>query len=195
MTDLVMASAIMSCASPELMRAKLSRSPWDCRSNGVPPFDYGCRFAALLSINLIHDLPRSFRMFEKLLRMLSEKIPPCPDGGIGGKGHVTNYHQNTKDGLLECRYIAQIYGVQTCCCHGTCTEEDGVDIAKPKVGFGIAAVAINAATVHDDRGEDYGQEEINDVKTIEVHSEPAISAQISNDSIDATRDGHGGKDG
>lgn len=90
-------------------------------------------------------------MFDKLVHILAKEMPPYPDGNVGDDGEVSKQNKNAEYGLLESSNVAQIDSVQTCVGHGTCTEEDGVYIAKSEKCFGIATVAIDAAAVHYDR--------------------------------------------
>lgn len=87
-------------------------------------------------------------MLEEFLYLLPKKMPPYPDRNVGDDCHVSNEDKEVKDGLLESRKVAQIDWIQTCVSQGTCTQEDGIDVAKLERRFGIAAVAIDAATVH-----------------------------------------------
>lgn len=83
--------------------------------------------------------------------MFSKEVAPHPKRGVGGNSHVADQKKNTKYGLLETRYVAQIDCIQTCICHGTCTKENCVDIAELELYLGITTVAIDAAAVHDNR--------------------------------------------
>ena len=111
-------------------------------------------------------------------------MPPYPDCNVGNDGDVSKQNQNAEYRLLESSNVAQIDSVQTCVGHGTCTEKDGVYVAESEKCFGIATIAIDTAAVHYDRWEDYGQDEVDDVHTVEIHFEPAMSLQVGGYGVD-----------
>lgn len=149
MTDLVVTLTVLSCGILGILRATATRSSSDARRRGMTSI-IGQRspIAALLFPNLIHHFPRSLGMLEKVLHIPSKEIAPSPNRSVGDDGDVAKHNQNTEDRLLKSSYFAQIYRVQTCVSHGTCTEEEGVDEAECENSLGIATIAIDAAAIH-----------------------------------------------
>ena len=90
-------------------------------------------------------------MLKKILHILATEISPYPDGSISDDSEVAKQHKITEDGLLECCYVAQVDSVQTCLSHGTCTEEESIDVSKWEKCLSIVAIFINAAAVHYNR--------------------------------------------
>lgn len=119
-------------------------------NGGTKSVDQRSPFAALLSIDFIHHIPGSLGTFEEILHILPKVIAPYPGDGIRHDRYVAKENEDTKGGLLKSSNVAQIDRIQTRVSHGTCTKEDGVDIAKPEESFGITTIAIDAAAVHDD---------------------------------------------
>lgn len=157
MTHFVVAFGISSRFGLGILRVIACTSSPDARRNGFT-ITIGQRWPlALLLFHFLHDhLPPSLGAFEVILHIFPKVIPPYPDGSVGDERYTAEQHNNKENDLLECGEIAQIDRVQASGSHGTSTKEDGVNIPKPEEGFGIITVAIDAAAVHDDRGDDYG---------------------------------------
>ena len=131
----------------------------------------------LLCIDVLHSLPRRLGMLKEFLHVSPEEIPPYPHRGVGGNGDISHQNKNTQNYLLEPSQSVQIDCIQTRIGHSTGAKEEGVNITKLEVRFSVATVSIDTAAVHDDRREDDGEEEVNDMHAIEVDLEAAMPAQ------------------